>query len=206
MLLFGHIGITTGVVKACHSLVSMSGPDSSYEPDSSSGFGIVIRNKRLSLHHLLSGIKSRIGSIDYRIVLLGSLLPDIIDKPLWLFAGSHFFFSGRGYAHTLLFNLVLFISALILIRYRKSGLLIISLCGFMHLIFDQIWNRPAVLLWPLLGAVPRDEIADWVPTMIQGLFSDPSVYIPEIIGLVIVLLFAYRVVTRISFIRGGAVG
>ena len=125
MLLFGHIGITAGVVKACETLVSVSRPDNSYQSGSSSRFGIVIRKKRLRLHHLLTGIKGRIKSIDYRIVLLGSLLPDIIDKPLWLFAGSYIAPSGRGYAHTLLFNLALFICGLILIRYRKSWLLCI---------------------------------------------------------------------------------
>jgi len=208
MLLFGHIGITAGVVKACDTLVSMSRPDNSYEPGSSSRFGIVIRKQRLRLHHLLSGIKGRIGSIDYRIVLLGSLLPDIIDKPLWLLAVGYIAPSGRGYAHTLLFNLALFICGLILVRYRKSWLLIISLCSFMHLIFDQIWNSPVVLLWPLLGPIPEKETVGWLFNIIQGLFSYPSVYIPEIIGLVIVLLFAYRLMIRrsfISFIRGGAV-
>lgn len=208
MLLFGHIGITAGVVKACDTLVSMSRPDNSYEPGSSSRFGIVIRERRLRLHHLLSGIKGRIGSIDYRIVLLGSLLPDIIDKPLWLLAVGYIAPSGRGYTHTLLFNLALFICGLILFRYRKSWLLIISLCSFMHLIFDQIWNSPVVLLWPLLGPLPVKETVGWLFNIIQALFSYPSVYIPEIIGLVIVLLFAYRLMIRrsfISFIRSGAV-
>ncbi len=208
MLLFGHIGITAGVVKACDTLVSMSRPDNSYEPGSNSRFGIVIRKQRLRLHHLLSGIKGRIGSIDYRIVLLGSLLPDIIDKPLWLLAVGYIAPSGRGYAHTLLFNLALFICGLILIRYRKSWLLIISLCSFMHLIFDQIWNSPVVLLWPLLGPLPEKETTGWLFNIIQALFSYPSVYIPEIIGLIIVLLFAYRLIIRrsfISFIRSGAV-
>ncbi len=206
MLLFGHIGITTGVVKACDILVSVNRPDNSYESGSSSRFGIVIGKKRLCLYHLLSGIKGRIGSIDYRIVLLGSLLPDIIDKPLWLFASSHIAPSGRGYTHTLLFNLALFICGLFLIRYRKSWLLIISLCSFMHLIFDQIWNSPVVLLWPLLGPFPREKTVGWLPNMIQALFLHPSVYIPEIMGLVIVLLFAYRLMigrSIISFVRGG---
>ena len=209
MLLFGHIGITAGVVKACDILASVSRPDNSYESGSSLRFGIVIRKKRLRLHHWLSGIKGRTGSIDYRIVLLGSLLPDIIDKPLWLFAGSHISLSGHNYAHTLLFNLALFIWGLILTRYRKSWLLIISLCSFMHLILDRIWNSPVALLWPLLGPFPREETADWLPNIIQLLFSKPSVYVPEIIGLVIVLLFAYRLMigrSIISFVRSGAIG
>ena len=206
MLLFGHIGITAGVVKACGTLASMTSPDNIYQPDHSSRFGIVIGKERLRLHYLLNGLKERIGSIDYRIVLVGSLLPDIIDKPLWLFAGSHIVPSGRGYAHTLLFNLALFICGLILIRYRKSWLLVISLCSFMHLIFDQMWSSPVVLLWPLLGPFAEQETVGWLPNIIQALFLHPSVYIPEIIGLVIVLLFAYRLMIErsiISFVRGG---
>lgn len=208
MLLFGHIGIIAGVVRACDTLASTNRPDSGYEPDSSSRFGIVIPKKRLHRHYLLNGIKSRIGSIDYRFVLLGSLLPDIIDKPLWLFTSSDIFPSGRGYAHTLLFNLALFTCGLILTRYKKSWLLIVSLCSFTHLILDQIWNSPVVLLWPLLGPLPKGETAGWLPNMIQALLTQPKVYVPEIIGLVIVSLFAYRLVRRksaINFIKEGAI-
>ncbi len=211
MLFFGHIGITAGAVKACEILVSMTKPGGSYQPDSSSKFSTVIGKEQLRLHHLLSGVKGRLGSIDYRLVLLGSLLPDIIDKPVWLFVArlnSDTALSGRDYTHTLLFNLALFISALVLIRYRKSWLLLISLSSFMHLIFDQMWNSPAVLLWPLLGPFPKEETVDWLPNIFQALFSYPDVYIPEIIGLAIVLLFAYRIVMRknvISFVRGGAI-
>ena len=212
MLFFGHIGITAGVVKACDILVSMTRPDNSYQPDSGLKFGKIIGKERLRLHYVLNGVKGRLGSIDYRIVLLGSLLPDIIDKPVWFFVTSltsDTSLSGRDYAHTLLFNLALFISALVLIRYRKSWLLVISLSSFMHLIFDQIWNSPGVLLWPLLGPLPKEETVGWMSNIIQGLFSYPEVYIPEIIGLAIVLLFAYRLVKGgniISFIRDGATG
>ena len=79
----------------------------------------------------------------------------------------------------------------------------------MHLILDQIWSRPVVLLWPLLGPLPRGETTGWMSNMIQGLFSRPEVYVPEIIGLVIVLSFAYRIVRGKSvtiFIRDGAIG
>ncbi len=203
MLLFGHMGITAGVVKACDILVSVS------EPDSSSRFGLVIGEKRLRLNYLLNGIKGRVGSIDYRLVLLGSLLPDIIDKPLFLFVGSDIFTSGRHYGHTLLFNLVLFICGLIIVRYRKSWVLIISLCSFIHLIFDQMWNSPVVLFWPLLGPFPKVEAADYLFGVIQELFSKPSVYIPEIMGLLVILLFTCRLVTKkrvTGFIRGGGIG
>ncbi len=207
MLLFGHIGITTGVVKAYDILASMTKPGSKYQPGSSLKISTVI-SKKLRLHYLLNGAKGRIDSMDYRMVLVGSLLPDIIDKPLWFFTAAESPFNGRGYTHGLLLNLALFIGGLVLIRYRKSWLLLISLSSFIHLIFDRMWNSPAVLLWPLLGPFPREEKIGWLSNIFQVLFSQPDVYIPEIIGLAIVLLFAYRVVMRksiTSFVKSGAI-
>ena len=209
MLFFGHIGITAGVAKACDIFLSRAKPDNSQESDSYSKIGTVTDRQRLGLYSLRSRIKGWIGSIDYRMVLLGSLLPDIIDKPLFLLIGSRASLSGRSYTHTLLFNLVLLISGLILVRYRKSWLLIISLSSFMHLILDQIWNIPVTLFWPLLGPIPEGETAGWLSNILYVLFSCPEVYIPEIIGLVILLLLTYRLVKEksiTSFLRNGAIG
>jgi hypothetical protein len=108
-----------------------------------------------------------------------------------------------------LLNLALFIGGLVLVKYRKSWLLLVSLSSFMHLIFDQMWYSPAVLLWPLFGSFPKEKTAGWITNMFWALFAYPEVYIPEIIGLAIVLLFAYRVIMRksvISFVRDGAIG
>jgi len=209
MLFFGHIGITAGIVKACDILVSTAKPDSSYHPDSGLRSSMVIPGERLRLHYLLNRIKGRIGSIDYRMVLIGSLLPDIIDKPVWFVINNRTSLSGRGYAHTLLFNLALLIGGLVLIRYRKSWLLIVSLCSFGHLIFDEMWNNPVALLWPLLGPLPGKETAGWLSNIFQGLFSYPEVYVPEIIGFVIIVLFACRLVMKksvIGFLRDGVIG
>ena len=107
-----------------------------------------------------------------------------------------------------MFNLTLFAGGLVLTRYQKSWLLILSLCSFGHLILDEIWNRLAVLLWPLLGPLPVRETTGWLSGMIQALFSRPGVYVPEIIGLALVLLFTYRLVTRkkaLGFFKYGAI-
>jgi len=208
MLLFGHIGITAGAVKACDILRSMTELGNGYQPDSGSNFNIINVGVRLRLYHWLDGIKTRVGLVDYRLVLLGSLLPDIIDKSVWLIVGSHFSLSGRDYGHTLLFNLVLLIAGLVLFRYRKSWLFIISLSSFMHLILDKMWNRPVALLWPLLGPLPKEETTGWFFNMLQVIFSQPEAYVPEIIGLVIVLLFAYRLVAKkrvIGFLKRGTI-
>ena len=149
MLLFGHIGISIGVVKACEILGSAGRTSKIRQADSSSTYSTSIHKKRMYLYRLIKGIKGQAASIDYRLVLLGSLLPDILDKPLWLYTASDIFVSSRDYGHTFLFNLVLFFFGLILVKYGKAGLLIISLCSFMHFIFDHVWDNPVLLWWPL---------------------------------------------------------
>ena len=209
MLLFGHTGITAGIVKACDILGSINRPLGSYQPDSSSRFSLTIRKKRLRLYHWLNGIRSQKGLIDYRLVLLGSLLPDILDKPSWLFASSDIFPSGRGYGHTFLFNLLLFICGLILIKYKKSWLLIISLSSIIHLILDPMWDNPVTLWWPLLGPFHRVETAGWLLNIIHAVSSDPGTYIPEIMGLIIILSLGCRLLVSkniVNFIRTGAIG
>ncbi len=84
MLLFGHIGITTGVVKACDILASKGWTVDNYEPISSSRLMLAVHKRLLPLYRLLNRIRCRLGSIDYRLVLSGSLLPDALDKPVWL--------------------------------------------------------------------------------------------------------------------------
>ena len=206
MLLFGHTGVTVGIFRVCDILANRLVND--HESNSGSRFYATAHKKRLPVYHLLNGLRSRIGSIDYRLVLLGSLLPDIIDKPLWLFASSDIFRSGRAYSHTFLFNLVLLICGLILIKYRKPRLLIISLSSFTHLVQDQMWHKPVALWWPLLGQFPRQETVGWMSNIIHALFSDGGTYMPEIIGLIITLLLGYRLLSRkgtINFIRTGAI-
>ncbi len=43
------------------------------------------------------------AGIDYRFVILGSILPDLIDKPLGLFILRKQISNGRTFAHSLLF-------------------------------------------------------------------------------------------------------
>ena len=207
MLLFGHTGITAGIVKACDILINS--PLNSYQPDSSSGSGITAPKRWLPLCHRLNGIRRQPGSIDYRLVLLGSLLPDILDKPSWLLASSNIFPSGRDYGHTFLFNLLLFICGLVLIKYKKSWLLIISLSSIIHLILDQTWNNPVALWWPLLGSFQRVKTTGWLPGIMHAVSSDPGTYIPEIIGLMIILILGYRLIvtkSMLNFIRTGVIG
>jgi inner membrane protein len=118
---------------------------------------------------------------DLAMVALGSLLPDMIDKPLgYLIFGSPG--NGRIIAHTLLFLLCLVALAALSPSHR-----LYSLSGGVssHLILDSMWLSPAVLFWPLLGSFPLRppvDIASYLATLIQGLHK-PGLMVPEVLGL-----------------------
>ena len=192
MLFFGHIGITTGVVKVCQKLTTGRKSVRSEIP-------LKLHSaKDLSKHFILRGsIYDKIKSIDYRFVLLGSLLPDIIDKPMWLFTSSHFDWAGRGYAHTFLFNfLLLAIGLILVVRWNKTWLVTIALCSFIHLIFDQMWLTPTTLWWPLMGSIPREATVGWVSALTHGLKTNPYVYVSETMGFIITLYLSLRLVIQ----------
>ena len=197
MIFFGHIGITAGVSKVCEYCIS---------PQKT---GIVQEHNFLSeIYRLILKIRERLGRIDYRMVMIGSILPDIIDKPLFLLFSDTVNLSGRDYAHTLLFHIILLTGGLVLLRYRKSWLLVIALSSAMHLILDQMWGCPETLFWPLLGPLPGADAAGWVSGRWYSIFTAPEAYIPEIIGLVILSVFFYRLVKNkqvTEFITSGVI-
>jgi len=202
MLFFGHVGITTGIVKVCQELVTTRrfGQNKAYA-DPKSG------TTQARKHLLTDNLRDKMRSVDYRFLILGSLLPDIIDKPIWMFTASNFPWNGRGYAHTFLFNFVLLIIGLILsICLGKTWFLTISVGSFFHLIFDQMWRLPVTLWWPLLGPIPRETTAGWLPSLWQALISNPYIYISETIGFIIILYLFLRLLVShrvIFFLKTG---
>jgi len=123
-------------------------------------------------------------------VAIGSLLPDIIDKPL----GEIVFGTpamGRTFAHTLLFLMIL---AAIAAYTRDIRLISLSGGVLSHLVLDFMWNSPVILLWPLLGSFPAAEHLDplsYIETLLLGL-RNPVVFIPECLGFVYILYFIYQ--------------
>jgi inner membrane protein len=136
--------------------------------------------------------------VDIRILLIGSLLPDIIDKPLGVFFFRDTFSSGRIFGHTLLFLIMLTAAGFLLYRRRhRTWLLVLAFGTFIHLILDQIWLTPKTMLWPFLGfTFDRLDVSDWFTLWFRDLFVYPELYIPELIGLAILLWFAITLINR----------
>lgn len=106
----------------------------------------------------------RSARIDYRYVLLGSILPDLIDKPLGMFLLRNVFHNSRLFGHTLLFSLALLAAGFWMWkRCRSNKLLTLGGCCVIHLVCDSMWAYPSILFWPLLGlAFPARPDGNWV--------------------------------------------
>jgi inner membrane protein len=148
--------------------------------------------------------------LDIRWLLIGSLLPDIIDKPVGMYFFRDFFSNGRIFSHSLLFLVVLIAIGFYLERmHRQTWMLTIAAGVFMHLILDSMWLAPSTLFWPFMGAsFPREEIDNALIYWWNGLITEPGTYIPEIIGFVIIVALLWLLIKRkkvLAFILHGKV-
>ncbi len=135
--------------------------------------------------------------IDYRFVLLGSVFPDIADKPVGMLIFANAIANGRVYFHTLLVNLILLLVSFYLLKRKRPNFLIFSLASSFHLVLDRMWLSPTTFLWPLYGwGFPQDDISHWWQNMLNGLLTNPWIYSSEIMGATILLTFAIMLIKR----------
>ena len=167
MLIFGHPGITLGVA----ALLSGALGSRHFSQDKGGqAAGSCQRSPAAPASDCSPGGKASWltylgGYLDIRLLLVGSLLPDIIDKPVGHFFFKEIFSHGRIFSHTLLFLvLVALVGLYLYLRHNKGWCLVLSFGTFSHLILDQMWRAPQTLFWPLYGfAFDRIELTDWIP-------------------------------------------
>ena len=180
MLLFGHLGITLAAAQTFEKVM------------------------------LSQGKKKFTELIDYRLVLLGSMLPDVIDKPLGGLILKDTLGNGRIYAHTLIFLLLLFgIGIFFWVKYKRPGVLVLAGGSFVHHILDAMWRFPGTYFWPFYGwNFPKGDPEGWFWLWVESLLTDPRVYVPEIIGGVFILYFFFTLHARKQvgeFIKSGTI-
>lgn len=213
MLPFAHIGITLGTVTLLANLVARR-PFSKKVAEADDGSVTEHRQTaKVAVEPSAPGV-SWLHTLrryaDIRFILVGSLLPDIIDKPVGQVIFRETFSSGRIYCHTLLFTILLGLSGLYIYRRRhKTWLAALALGTFAHIILDRMWDDPHTLLWPLYGFTLRGtDLTGWVSRMFQLLFSNPEQCIPELVGLAVVVWFAWILLRRktiFAFLRHGQI-
>ncbi|MDP8976192.1 MAG: hypothetical protein M3N28_07500 [Actinomycetota bacterium] len=91
-------------------------------------------------------------AIDYRLVMVGALLPDVVDAP----------FGGPRLAHTLAASVMLLVGVMVATRGRRGlrrRLLALPVGTLLHLVLDGMWTRTTGFWWPMTGAtLPGDAL------------------------------------------------
>jgi len=201
VLIFGHTGITLGAALALlnspfsRSYFLSSGEDKIGGHCQSCPRATSVRNHTSRAFQFTTVLENQ---IDLRLLLIGSVLPDIIDKPIGQFFFADIFNNGRIFCHTLLFLIAITLAGLYFYRIRAATqLLILSFGTFMHLILDQMWLYPQTILWPIYGFVfPKAYLEHWLEKLLHDLCTDPSVYVPELLGLAILVWFTVLLLRR----------
>lgn len=128
---------------------------------------------------------------DYRLLLIGSILPDLIDKPMGYIFFAHPLVNGRTYGHSLLF-LILILSIAFVQWYYRNYLKVLNL-GIgttTHLTFDAMWKYQETLFWPIYGLTFSSPIHDeWVGKITIGMFAIEKRVALEIIGTFLLIYF-----------------
>lgn len=120
--------------------------------------------------------------IDYRYALAGSVLSDLIDKPLVLLLFGSIEY-GRFIGHTLIFLLFW-----LLVGLKNKKYLLAAGGVAIHLILDEAWTFSETLFWPVSGKFTQyANSGEWLASLFQ-----PYHIAGEIAGAAILLLIAWR--------------
>ncbi|MGI8793674.1 MAG: hypothetical protein ACR2H3_10935 [Acidimicrobiales bacterium] len=137
-------------------------------------------------------------AIDYRLIMAGALLPDLIDVG----------FGGARVAHTLAASATLLAAVMVATRGRRAlrrRLLALPIGTFLHLVFDAMWTRTATFWWPAFGVAFEN---DRLPSLDR---LGPVVVAQEFLGLVALVWVWQRFrlrepERRALFVRTGRLG
>lgn len=112
-------------------------------------------------------------AFDHRMLVVGALLPDLVDAP----------FGGARLAHTLLAAVVVLAMVMVGTRGRRRArrsLLAVPIGMFAHLVADAMWARTESFWFPAFGGPLNDPL----PALDHGL---AVLALKELAGLVVVV-------------------
>jgi hypothetical protein len=135
----------------------------------------------------------KLARLDYRLLALGALLPDIIDKPLAIlvFIDAP---TSQLVAHSLLFNLALLIAALFWWRVAVPYVLAFN----AHLLADRMWHHTETFWWPIFGwrtfweYKPMNTAEEMFNVYVDIIGRYPQVWALELLALLVLGWFIIR--------------
>lgn len=134
-------------------------------------------------------------AMDLRFVILGALLPNLIDKPLGSILLTEQLGSSRVYAHTLAAPVIVLLVVMLATRRgtsRRRSWLGLPIGWLLHVFLDGQWLDPEAFWWPFLG---HDFPAMGEPGLWDVLLAhltSPVSLVTEAVGLAYVVVIYRR--------------
>ena len=137
--------------------------------------------------------------------IVGSLLPDLIDKPV-----GHIILvnlgNGRIFFHSLTVCVIVAVLGFIVWqRWRHPGFIFIAAGMLSHQLADAMWTAPRSWYWPFMGGFPPKYLPNYFGNIFVLEFSSPSeLFVLSLSVLLLICFFwAWRTGNR-QFFRGAA--
>lgn len=123
--------------------------------------------------------------VDVRFLLLGAVLPDLIDLPIGTFLHGDRYATGELWSHSLVLP-SLYMAVVVLATRRgrhRRALMAVGVGWLFHLLLDGMWVDRDVFLWPLFGwEIPMGDVPYW-PLAWERAVADPWRWLLELAGL-----------------------
>lgn len=152
----------------------------------------------------------RLQHIDYRLVIVSSLLPDLIDKSLEKFLGNSFTFTyeSRAIGHSLAFLGIIGIFMIAQWFWKRDAWLVPVFLGTLfHDVFDVMWLHPGIFFWPLEGwQFPKPTDEAWLGTIQLGWYKIQQRDFFDNLSVLILLYFFLKIALGgkiMEFVRKG---
>lgn len=122
--------------------------------------------------------------VDVRFLLVGAVLPDLVDLPLGTLVLSSYA-TGELWAHSLI-AAALYIVVVLLMTRRGRGRrawMAIGIGWLFHLLLDAMWLDQQIFLWPFFGVdLPSGPAPFWSLAWERAV-SDPWRWLMELAGI-----------------------
>lgn len=140
--------------------------------------------------------------MDLRWVLVGSILPDLIDKPLGSVLFNETFRTHRLFSHSVLFPVLGLLIVLVVTRRGsaiRKGLIGLVIGALVHLVLDAAWADPEAFWWPLFGFEFPHVADSAIGDLLRSMVSNPWVWAGEAAGGIYLIALWRRQLRAVGF-------
>lgn len=123
-------------------------------------------------------------------VAVGSILPDLIDKPLGHIIFAETIGNGRIIGHSLIFLVIILILAFFQWKYRGSLLCFgVGIGVLLHQVLDSMWKIPKTWYFPLYGPFPMGDYHAYFSGSFWRELTSPQEWLAVVLLICIGVLF-----------------